>query len=113
MVRAVAARPAEWRADLAVRLALKVRARRRTRDGDPDDRNLPLALALLAQTGVAPPEHDPLVAGWVSMTPDADRLRDDPLLDVLLPRIFQAQGWAGRCGRSGPTRSRRTRGWGC
>nr|WP_260408009.1 DUF6493 family protein [Planomonospora venezuelensis] len=26
------------------------------------------------------------------MRPDADRLREDPLLDVLLPRIFQAEG---------------------
>ncbi|GIH93595.1 DUF6493 family protein [Planobispora siamensis] len=94
VARAVASRPAEWRADLAVRLALKVRVVRGQVEwhGDPVDRHLPLALELFRQLGAAPPEHDPLVVGWVTMTPDADRLREDPLLDVLVPRIFQAEG---------------------
>ncbi|GII00194.1 hypothetical protein [Planobispora takensis] len=94
VARAVAARPAEWRADLAVRLALKVRGVRGDVNwyGDPVDRHLPPALELFRQLGTAPPEHDPLVVGWVTMTPDADRLREDPLLDVLVPRIFQAEG---------------------
>ncbi|GGS49832.1 hypothetical protein GCM10010156_05660 [Planobispora rosea] len=94
VVRAVAARPAGWRADLAARLALKVRVVRGdvSWHGDPVDRHLPLALELFRRLGTAPPEHDPLVVGWVTMTPDADRLREDPLLEALLPRIFQAQG---------------------
>ncbi|MDR8411178.1 DUF6493 family protein [Nonomuraea sp. 3-1Str] len=78
----IADRPAAWRADLAERLTLRIRA--------SDDRGMPLALALLRETGVEPPPHDPLVAGWVERGPS--RLGDDPLLDQLLPRLFEAQG---------------------
>ncbi|GAA2856435.1 hypothetical protein GCM10010517_14750 [Streptosporangium fragile] len=92
VLQAVAARPAEWQADLAVRLALRVRVRRERWEGDPRDRNLPLTLELLRRTGVTPPEHDPLVVVWAGTPPTAERLRDDPLLDTLLPRFFQAQG---------------------
>ncbi|GIH74230.1 DUF6493 family protein [Planobispora longispora] len=92
VLQAIAARPAEWQADLAVRLALRVRVRRDRRAGDPRDRNLPLTFALLGRTGVTPPEHDPLVLAWIDTPPTAERLRDDPLLDVLLPRLFEAQG---------------------
>ncbi|MEV4248258.1 hypothetical protein AB0J63_33195 [Streptosporangium canum] len=81
----IAARPAEWQADLAVRLALRVRGRR----GRPRDGNLPPALALLRRTGVTPPENDPLVVGWVSREARLSELRADPLLDHLLPRIFE------------------------
>ncbi|MER5326036.1 DUF6493 family protein [Streptosporangium roseum] len=92
VLQAVAARPTGWQADLAVRLALRVRVRRRRWAGDPGDRSLPLALALLRRTGATPPGHDPLVVGWISTPPDAERLREDPLLDALVPRLFQAQG---------------------
>ncbi|MEV4378781.1 DUF6493 family protein [Streptosporangium sp. NPDC049644] len=92
VLQAVATRPAEWQADLAVRLALRVRVRRGGWEGDPRDRNLPLTLALLGRTGATPPEHDPLVVAWAGTPPTAERLREDPLLDVLLPRLFQAQG---------------------
>ncbi|MBB2915038.1 hypothetical protein FHS43_006353 [Streptosporangium becharense] len=92
VLQAVAARPAEWQADLATRLALRVRVRRDRWEDDPRDRNLPLTFALLGRTGVTPPEHDPLVVVWASTPPTAERLRDDPLLDTLLPRLFQAQG---------------------
>ncbi|MER7134854.1 DUF6493 family protein, partial [Streptosporangium saharense] len=78
----VADRPAAWRADLAQRLALRIRA--------ADDRGMTLALTLLRETGVEPPAHDPLVAGWVSRRPA--RLAADPLLGHLLPRLFEAQG---------------------
>ncbi|MER7206272.1 DUF6493 family protein [Streptosporangium sp. NPDC000239] len=81
----IADRPAAWRADLARRLALRTRT--------PDDRGMTLALTLLRETGVEPPPHDPLVAGWVSRRPT--RLAADPLLGHLLPRLFEAQG-AGR-----------------
>ncbi|WP_067184362.1 hypothetical protein [Microtetraspora niveoalba] len=47
-------------------------------------------LALLRATGVVPPRHDPLVAGWVDREPS--RLGADPLLDHLLPRLFEAEG---------------------
>ncbi len=91
----IAARPPEWQADVAVRLALRVRPRRRggrsgrDRDGD---RNLALALALLRATGAAPPDHDPLVVGYVSRDARPGSLRTDPLLPHLLPRLFTAQG---------------------
>ncbi|MET8048287.1 DUF6493 family protein [Streptosporangium sp. NPDC005286] len=92
VLQAVATRPAEWQADLVVRLALRIRVRPRRWEGDLGDRNLPLALALLRHTGATPPDHDPLVVGWADTPPTAERLREDPLLDVLLPRLFQAQG---------------------
>ncbi|WP_344890587.1 DUF6493 family protein [Nonomuraea antimicrobica] len=38
------------------------------------------------------PEADPLVLAWVSTAPDAVTLRDDPLLDDLLPLLFDAEG---------------------
>ncbi|GIH99960.1 DUF7824 domain-containing protein [Planobispora takensis] len=78
----LADRPAGWRADLAERLVLRMRAF--------DDRGMALALALLRETGVEPPPHDPLVAGWAGRDPS--RLGSDPLLDHLLPRLFEAEG---------------------
>ncbi|WP_436762875.1 DUF7824 domain-containing protein [Streptosporangium sp. V21-05] len=83
----LAARPAEWRADLARRLVLRLRT--------AEDRGMELALALLRATGIEVPDHDPVVAGWASAfaalpTPPAPH--EDPLLDVMLPRLFEAQG---------------------
>ncbi|QYC42219.1 hypothetical protein Nocox_23075 [Nonomuraea coxensis DSM 45129] len=83
VTRVLAARPARWHADVAVRLARKIRT--------PGDRDAPLALAALRATGATPPEHDPLVTAWLRTRP-AD---DDPLLGPLLPRVFEAEG-AGR-----------------
>ncbi|WP_344881187.1 DUF6493 family protein [Nonomuraea antimicrobica] len=78
----LADRPAAWRADLAERLVLRTRV--------ADDRGMALALALLRRTGITPPPHDVLVAGWANGSPS--RLGDDPLLDHLLPRLFEAEG---------------------
>ena len=78
----LAQRPAAWRADLAERLARRLRS--------ADDRGMRLALELLRQTGIAPPRNDALVAGWAAQPPDG--LADDPLLGHLLPRLFEAQG---------------------
>ncbi|MFI7446742.1 hypothetical protein ACIBQX_04520 [Nonomuraea sp. NPDC049714] len=83
VVRVLAARPAGWQAEVAVRLARKIRT--------ADDRNASLALALLRACGAPPPEHDPLVLAWLRARPAAD----DPLIGPLLPRIFEAEG-AGR-----------------
>ncbi|MFC4061019.1 DUF6493 family protein [Planomonospora corallina] len=83
VVRVAAARPAAWQAEVAHRLAGRIR-----RASDPV---VPLALALLRASGCEPPEHDPLVVAWLSAAP-AD---DDPLTGSLLPRIFEAEG-AGR-----------------
>ncbi|MFF3437292.1 hypothetical protein [Streptosporangium sp. NPDC002721] len=84
LIKVISAREPAWQADLVARLVLRIRTS--TSPG------LPLVLALLRGTGVTPPEHDPLVLGWLATPPTADGLRRDPLLDTLLPRIFEAQG---------------------
>ncbi|MFC4056444.1 DUF6493 family protein [Actinomadura syzygii] len=70
-----------WLADLARRLTLRLRGPRHV--------GLDLVLALLADTGIEPPEHDPLVVGWVASAPPRAK---DPLLPFLLPRVFEADG---------------------
>ncbi|WP_396452078.1 DUF6493 family protein [Actinomadura sp.] len=79
-----AGRDDAWLADLARRLTLRLRG--------PRHIGLDLVLALLAETGIEPPDHDPLVVGWVSSGPPR---ANDPLLPFLLPRVFEADG-AGR-----------------
>ncbi|MEO3805962.1 hypothetical protein [Nonomuraea sp. B1E8] len=83
LVRAISGRPVAWRADLAVRLARRIRR--------PDDRIVPLALELLRDGEVTPPDHEPLVAAWLS----AAGVAGDPLTPHLLAKIFEAAG-AGR-----------------
>ncbi|MEV4395056.1 hypothetical protein [Nonomuraea sp. NPDC049607] len=83
LVKALSGRPAAWRADLAARIARRVRR--------PDDRIVPLALELLRDGATTPPDHEPLVAAWLS----AAAVAEDPLTPHLLPRIFEAAG-AGR-----------------
>ncbi|WP_067177244.1 DUF7824 domain-containing protein [Microtetraspora niveoalba] len=85
LLQVIAARPSEWQADLAVRLALRLRgSRAQARDDSAE-----LALELLRRTGAVPPAHDPLVVAWVSAPP---ALEHDPLTEHLLPRIFEAEG---------------------
>ncbi|GAB3141126.1 DUF6493 family protein [Microbispora hainanensis] len=84
VVRVMVTRPAGWQADVAGRLAAKIR-----RAGD--DRIAPLVLALLRASGITPPAHDMLVVAWLT----GEAADDDPLLGPLLPRIFHAEG-AGR-----------------
>nr|WP_062339324.1 hypothetical protein [Herbidospora sakaeratensis] len=83
VVRVAAARPETWRLDVADRLARRIRR--------PADRIAPLAIALLRHSGATPPDHDPLVAAWLTVPSVAG----DPLTPVLLPRVFDADG-AGR-----------------
>ncbi|MDP9843036.1 hypothetical protein [Streptosporangium lutulentum] len=94
--RVVATRPREWRRDVAVRLARRVRR--------PADRIAPLAVALLRESGAVPPDHDPLVAAWLA----APSVAADPLTPVLLPRVFDADG-AGRALRDERLEPRPTR----
>ncbi|WP_433516537.1 hypothetical protein ACQP2T_13775 [Nonomuraea sp. CA-143628] len=83
LVKALSGRPVAWRADLAVRLARRIRR--------SDDRIVRLALALLRDGEATPPDHEPLVAAWLS----AVTVAKDPLTPHLLPKIFEAAG-AGR-----------------
>ncbi|GAA4194626.1 hypothetical protein GCM10022252_39330 [Streptosporangium oxazolinicum] len=94
--RVAATRPPEWRRDVAVRLAQRVRR--------PADRVAPLAVALLRESGAVPPDHDPLVAAWLA----APSVAADPLTPVLLPRVFDADG-AGRALRDERLEPRPTR----
>ena len=58
------------------------------------DQTIRLALELLRHTGAEPPAHDPLTAAWIAATPTptAAGLGEDPLLDAMLPRLFEAEG---------------------
>ncbi|MEU7858195.1 DUF6493 family protein [Nonomuraea sp. NPDC049141] len=94
--RVAATRPWEWRRDVAVRLAQRLRR--------PADRIAPLAVALLRESGAVPPDHDPLVAAWLA----APSVAGDPLTPVLLPRVFTADG-AGRALRDERLEPRPTR----
>ncbi|MEU6779397.1 hypothetical protein ABZ912_09350 [Nonomuraea angiospora] len=96
ILEVVAARPVVWQRDLAVRLALRLRGTR----PDAGDRRVRLALELLRASGAEPPEHDPLTLAWAIATPPGD-LAGDPLLDVMLPRLFETEG-AGRALDGGP-----------
>ncbi|WP_283132715.1 hypothetical protein [Rhizohabitans arisaemae] len=79
------ARPVEWQADLAGRLALKIRNSRSW--------GLGIVLELLRRTGAEPPAHDALVVGWVATTtPSEEAARPGSLLERMLPRIFEAEG---------------------
>ncbi|MGV9774135.1 DUF7824 domain-containing protein [Streptosporangium sp. NPDC003464] len=85
LLRVIGARPPEWQADLAVRLALRLRGSR----AQARDDSVPLALELLRRTGAVPPDHDPLTIAWVSQPPD---LEHDPLAEHLVPRLFEVEG---------------------
>lgn len=89
--RVLSARPLAWQADFAVRAALKLRpvSRRSAVTTSPVSG---LVLAMLRRSGVTPPEHDPLAVAWAAHPPSAASLRTDPLLDHLLPRLFEAEG---------------------
>ncbi|GIH93596.1 DUF6493 family protein [Planobispora siamensis] len=80
----LARRPREWQADVVVRLASRVRP----------DRDASLVLDLLRALGVEPPPHDPLVVAWANErgAPREGGLAGDPLLAVMAPRLFEAEG---------------------
>ncbi|WP_043639126.1 DUF7824 domain-containing protein [Nonomuraea candida] len=88
--RVLALRPAAWQADFAVRAARRLRPVTRGRGGH--DPMAALVLSLLRRSGAVPPGHDPLVVAWAARPPLAAGLAGDPLLDHLLPRLFEAEG---------------------
>ncbi|MFU8871694.1 DUF6493 family protein [Micromonospora sp. SL4-19] len=84
-----------WLADLAYKLADRL-SRRRPWEG------WQFVAGLLLAENAAPPTGDAFVAGWAyamwwrpdhrQLAPLVDRLRADPFLDVLLPRLFEVDG---------------------
>ncbi|MFI6538087.1 DUF6493 family protein [Nonomuraea sp. NPDC050547] len=94
-------RSVEWRRELALRLADRLRPRTgRSRRGDEGMPGWDLTAALVAETGIEPPGGDAFVVGWVWRLVLRRRwnrggLDGDPLLDLLVPRLFTAQGVAG------------------
>ncbi|MDF2706364.1 MAG: hypothetical protein K0R62_2016 [Nonomuraea muscovyensis] len=98
ILRLLRQRPEEWRRDLAVRLVERLRLPRgraawRWTGGLP---GWHLAAGLVLQTGVEPPANDAFTAGWVlRMAAEREVPRaDDPLLDLMVARLFQATGAA-------------------
>ncbi|MFI6315999.1 DUF6493 family protein [Nonomuraea sp. NPDC050556] len=96
-------RSAEWRADLAVRLVERLRPSSEAgwwlaEHGIP---GWELAADLIHATGIEPPDNDAFTAGWIwhltgrmYMSGQAGAVAADPLLDVMVPRLFHAQGVA-------------------
>ncbi|MGW4461418.1 DUF7824 domain-containing protein [Micromonospora sp. NPDC004704] len=97
------ARDLQWLGDLARRLAAKLP--REGRDGQ-----WRLVAGLLTEAGVAPPTDDAFVRGWFAhlqawqpkdeRQPLLERLRVDPYLDALLPRMFEVDGLGVELARS-------------
>ncbi|SCG38252.1 hypothetical protein [Micromonospora coxensis] len=96
VVAAARQRGVTWLADLAYRLAERLR-RREPWEG------WHFTAGLLLAEKVAPPTGDAFVAGWAyamgwqrphdpPQPPLLDRLRADPFLDALLPRLFEVDG---------------------
>ncbi|MDX3109678.1 DUF7825 domain-containing protein [Nonomuraea angiospora] len=76
-------RPAEWRADVARRVAARLRL--------PELRHWELVAALVRETGIEPPDGDAFMVGWLrslhSRTADTD-----PLFTAFAPRLFEIDG---------------------
>ncbi|MDL4819588.1 DUF6493 family protein [Actinomadura opuntiae] len=82
-------RPAEWRADVGRRIAERIRVT------DFAEEALPrwhMAAGLTLSAGAEPPAADAFVVMWVSGGADIGALADDPFLDALVPRLFEADG---------------------
>ncbi|MEV0147167.1 MULTISPECIES: hypothetical protein [unclassified Nonomuraea] len=76
-------RPEPWRADLARRLAARLRL--------PDLRHWELTAALVRETGVEPPDVAAFTIGWLrALTPGS--AVTDPLLPAMAPRVFATDG---------------------
>ncbi|GLW09706.1 hypothetical protein Misp01_48350 [Microtetraspora sp. NBRC 13810] len=102
ILRVVRDRQEEWRRDLAHRLVAGLRPSTRggwsNAEGEP---GWELAASLVIETGIAPPENDAFVVGWVwdlhrklRVGAKIDVVREHPLLDAMVPRLFHAEGVA-------------------
>ncbi|TDB87358.1 hypothetical protein E1264_14795 [Actinomadura sp. KC216] len=78
-------RPDGWRAEVAHRIAARLK---------PSEQFWTLwhIAAALARSAGAAPVSDGFVVGWVAEGGSARRLAEDPFLDALVPRLFEADG---------------------
>ncbi|WP_149265027.1 DUF6493 family protein [Actinomadura sp. K4S16] len=81
-----AARPDEWRADVAHRVAARIRL------SGGERAQWHIAATLAKSAGIVP-ESDGFVVSWV--TERALPRADDPFLDVLVPRLFEVEAVGG------------------
>ncbi|MFI0372528.1 DUF6493 family protein [Actinomadura sp. 1N219] len=81
-------RPDEWRAEVAHRVGARVRV------SEENWAHWHIAAALAKSAGAAPPASDGFVVGWVTEV-SPHKLADDPFLDALVPRLFEADGVGG------------------
>ncbi|TDD67717.1 DUF6493 family protein [Actinomadura rubrisoli] len=87
ILRAVTAgRPAEWRVDVAHRIAARLRL------DAAYGRVQPLWHVAATLTTDAHSLADGFVIGWVTDGAHLETLADDPFLDALLPRLFETEG---------------------
>ncbi|MGI5327792.1 DUF6493 family protein [Actinomadura nitritigenes] len=87
--KVTAGRPAEWRADVGRRIAERIRVT------DFAEEVLPrwhMAAGLTLSAGAEAPAADGFVVMWASGGADTGALADDPFLDALVPRLFEADG---------------------
>ncbi|MFG6200664.1 DUF6493 family protein [Nonomuraea sp. JJY05] len=76
-------RPAEWRADVARRIAARLRLN--------DMRHWEVAAALVRETGIEPPDGDAFMVGWLrALHPGT--AATDPLFTAFAPRLFDIDG---------------------
>ncbi|MFF4623255.1 DUF7825 domain-containing protein [Nonomuraea jabiensis] len=76
-------RPAEWRADVARRIAARLRLN--------DMRHWEVAAALVRETGIEPPDGDAFMVGWLRAL-DPGTAATDPLFAAFAPRLFEIDG---------------------
>lgn len=76
-------RPAEWRADVARRIAGRLRLN--------DMRYWEVAAALVRETGIEPPDGDAFMVGWLRAL-HLGTAATDPLFTAFAPRLFEVDG---------------------
>ncbi|GAA3595535.1 hypothetical protein GCM10022419_093540 [Nonomuraea rosea] len=76
-------RPAEWQADVARRIAARLRL--------PDLTHWAVAAAIVRETGIEPPDEDAFMVGWLREL-DPATAAGDPLFAAYGPRIFEIDG---------------------
>ncbi|MFB4262983.1 DUF6493 family protein [Nonomuraea sp. GTA35] len=78
-------RPVEWQADVARRIAARMRL--------PEPRHWDIAAALVRETGIEPPDGEPFIVGWLRRLRPETAGRD-PLLAAYGPRILEIDALA-------------------